>query len=121
MIEIFLFLKVRNRKIDQYRVPDTNKIEFAYQDLNNLTQIPDAGDLYRYITSHPSYSNSTHTTNELNIEMFWKWSGGDRSKWVRLLTPHFWTYDYAHERIPILINPIMDSIMKGQIEKQEEV
>jgi hypothetical protein len=107
--------------MDQYRDPNTKKIVFDYQVLNNLTQIPNAGDLYRYITFYPSYPNSTHKTNELNIEMFWKRSGDDRSKSVRLLIPHFWTYDYAHERIPILINPIMDSIMKGQIEKQEEV
>ena len=85
-----------------------------------MTGIPNAVELYKFISFHPYFYN-TLERKELGFEKHYITRQEVKSRVIRLQVADLWDYGHAHERIPILMNPIMDSIMKGQIEKQEEV
>jgi hypothetical protein len=121
VIELFCWLKVGNRQLDRIEKSDEHFIEFPVQDLNDLTTIPNAGDLFDFITSSRSFCNTKAAIDELGFKRGNCRINNVRIKTIILDSRCFWKYDLAHSRIPELMNPIMDSIMKGHIEKQEEV
>jgi hypothetical protein len=112
VIDLFCQIKVGCHRRNPEGPSDADMITYPVEQLDAVTHIPRAGLLYDYIANEPLYFNSRRVKDELKIGKCYSYPNNVRTKNIVLKVDELWTYAIARERIPDIMNPIMDSIVK---------